>query len=207
MTGWLFDGPARARATVILAHGAGAPMDSPFMVAIAGGLARHGLRVARFEFPYMAASRVDGRRRPPDRQPALLDAWRAALADHDPRRLVIGGKSMGGRMASLIADEAGVAGLVCFGFPFHAPGKPAAERIGHLARLATPTLIVQGRRDTMGNATEVPRYDLSAAITIHWIDDADHSLVPSKASGVSEHAAWAGAADRAAQFVRAVTER
>jgi len=155
----------------------------------------------------MAAMRTDGRRRPPDRQPTLLAAWRAALADHDPRRLVIGGKSMGGCMASLITDEAGVAGLVCLGFPFHAPGKPAAPRIAHLARLATPTLIVQGGRDTMGNATEVPRYDLSAAITIHWIDDADHSLVPSKASGVPEHVAWAEAVDCTARFVKKVMKR
>ena len=160
----VLDGPAEAPLTIALAHGAGAPMDSPFMVAFAEGLAAQGWRVARFEFPYMAQRRLTGTKRPPDRAPVLLEAWRAVIAALGPERLVVGGKSLGGRMASLIADEAGVRGLVCLGFPFHAPGRPAGERIGHMATLATPTLILQGARDTLGNAEEVAGYDLSGAV-------------------------------------------
>ena len=135
----VFDGPAAAPLTIALAHGAGAPMDSPFMAAFAEGLAAEGFRVVRFEFPYMVKRRLTGTRRPPDRVPVLLEAWRAVIAALGPGRLVIGGKSLGGRMASLVADETGVRGLVCLGFPFHAPGKPATERIGHMANLEIGT--------------------------------------------------------------------
>src|SRR5206468_1216235 len=90
--------------------GAGAAMDSPFMNTIAKGVAQRGIRVMRFEFPYMAARRRDSRRRAPDREPVLLDSWREAIAQAgDPARMIIGGKSLGGRMASMVADEAGVA--------------------------------------------------------------------------------------------------
>ncbi len=112
MIDFLFDGPAESPVTIALAHGAGAPMDSPFMAAFADGLAAHGLRVARFEFPYMARRRDDGRKRPPDRAPVLLDTWRAVIAELGPENLVIGGKSLGGRIASRGADAAGVAGVV-----------------------------------------------------------------------------------------------
>ena len=129
-TSLVFDGPDDAELTIALAHGAGAPMDSPFMATIAAGLAATGLRVARFEFPYMNRRRIDGTRRPPDRAPVLLETWRAVITTLRPGRLVIGGKSLGGRIASMLADQAGVRGLVCLGYPFHAPGKPAApERL------------------------------------------------------------------------------
>ena len=183
----VFDGPDDADLTVALAHGAGAPMDSPFMVTIAAGLARAGLRVVRFEFPYMRKRRIDGTRRPPDRAPVLLETWRAVIATLGPGRLVIGGKSLGGRIASLLADQAGVRALVCLGYPFHAPGRPATpERLVHMAALATPTLIVQGERDTLGAPAEVAGYTLSPAIDIAWMIDGDHSLKPRKASGRSE---------------------
>lgn len=198
----LRDGPARARVTVVLAHGAGAPMDSPFMNEVAAGLAGHGLQVLRFEFPYMARRRTEGRRAPPDRGPVLLETWRSVIAAHGPAgRLVIGGKSMGGRMASLIADEAGVAGLLVFGFPFHAPGKAAEGRIGHMAALATPTLIVQGTRDALGSREEVSGYPLSASVRLAWIEDGDHSLKPRMASGLTYPATMAQAIDAAAGFV------
>lgn len=183
----VFDGPDDADLTVALAHGAGAPMDSPFMATIAAGLARAGLRVARFEFPYMQRRRIDGTRRPPDRAPVLLETWRAVIATLGPGRLVIGGKSLGGRIASMLADQAGVRALVCLGYPFHAPGRPATpERLVHMATLATPTLIVQGERDTLGAPAEVAGYTLSPAIDIAWMIDGDHSLKPRKASGRSE---------------------
>jgi len=182
----MFDGPEEGPA-IVLAHGAGAPMDSPFMTAVARGLAAGGLRVARFELPYMRRRRETGERRPPDREPVLREAWHAAIAAlGGGGRLVIGGKSMGGRMASLIADEAGVRGLVCLGYPFHPPGNPGRLRTAHLAGLRTPTLIVQGTRDALGTREEVERYDLSPAIRIAWMEDGDHSFKPRAASGRTE---------------------
>jgi predicted alpha/beta-hydrolase family hydrolase len=197
----VFDGPAAPPPTIALAHGAGAPMDSPFMAAFAEGLAAEGFRVVRFEFPYMVKRRLTGTRRPPDRAPVLLEAWRAVIAALGPGRLVIGGKSLGGRMASLVADETGVRGLVCLGFPFHAPGKPATERIGHMANLVTPTLILQGERDTLGNAGEVAGYDLSGAVRVHWLADGDHGFKPRRASGLTERQNWDEAMAEIAKFV------
>jgi hypothetical protein len=162
--------------TVVLAHGAGAPMDSPFMSSVARGLAERGLRVARFEFPYMRARRSGGRR-PPDREPVLRAAWKAAIEElGGAGRLVIGGKSLGGRMASLVADEVGPRGLVCLGYPFHPPGQPEKLRTAHLEHLATPTLIVQGTRDPFGRPEDVAGYRLSPRIRIHWIEGGDHSM-------------------------------
>jgi predicted alpha/beta-hydrolase family hydrolase len=200
----MFDGPAEAPLTVVLAHGAGAPMDSPFMAATAAGLAASGRgrwRVARFEFPYMAARRQDGRRRPPDRQPRLLEAWRATIATLGAGRLVIGGKSMGGRMASMIADECGVRGLLCLGYPFHPPGKLDRPRTSHLAGLATRTLVVQGTRDPLGSAAEVAAYSLSPAIRVHWIADGNHDLVPRQKNGRDKVSAWREATEAASAFL------
>jgi uncharacterized protein len=180
---FLFDGPAGAALSIVLAHGAGAPMDTPFMSFFAGGLAARGFRVARFEFPYMAARRVGGGRRPPDRTPVLLAAWRAAIAALGPDRLVIGGKSLGGRMASMLADEANVRGLVCLGYPFHPPGRPQQPRIRHLYGLRTPALILQGTRDPFGTREEVAAYALSPAIRVHFLEDGDHGFAPRAASG------------------------
>jgi uncharacterized protein len=181
---FLFDGPEEAARTVVLAHGAGGAMDTPFLGGVARGLAAAGYRVARFELPYMRRRRADGRRRRPD-PPAVLSAdWRAAIAAlGDPGRLVIGGKSMGGRIASMVADEAGVAGLVCLGYPFHPVGKPERLRTAHLRDLATPALFVQGERDPFGSREEVDAYELSPAVEMAWLPDGDHSWAPRKASG------------------------
>lgn len=196
-TDFLFNGPESALFTIVLAHGAGVPMDSPFMEYFAVGLAEKGLRVARFEFPYMDERRRTGKKRPPDRAPVLLETWRAVIEElGPPGRLVIGGKSMGGRIASLIATEmeqeteqaAGpVGGLLCLGYPFHGPGRQVdTRRTAHLAGLKTPTLILQGSRDTLGNSTEIPGYDLSPAILVHWLEDGDHGFRPRKKSGRTE---------------------
>lgn len=199
---FLFDGPARGKRIVVLAHGAGAPMDTPFMTAIAAGLAAKGLRVARFEFPYMAERRRSGRRKPPDREPVLLDALRVAIAAlGKPDRLIIGGKSMGGRMASLIADEAGVAGLLCLGYPFHPAGKPEKLRTAHLEKLRTLALIVQGTRDPFGTKVDVAAYKLAKTIRLYWSEDSDHDLKPRKASGRTHAEALAEAVAAAAQFI------
>jgi len=195
-----FDGPAKAPLTVVLAHGAGAPMDAPFMNAFAEGLAAHGHGVARFEFPYMAQRRQGGKKRPPDRQPVLLDCWHQVIDTLGPDRLVIGGKSMGGRMASLIADETNVRGLVCLGYPFHAPGRPEKPRTEHLASLRLPSLIVQGERDAMGSRERVAEYALSEAIRMYWCPDGNHDLVPRKASGHTKEGNWQAAIDAVCNF-------
>jgi predicted alpha/beta-hydrolase family hydrolase len=204
---FLFDEPpAASTLTIALAHGAGAPMDTPFMATIARGLAAGGMRVARFEFPYMHARRTTGRRSPPDRPAVLLDAWRAAIAAlGGPEHLVIGGKSLGGRMASMVADEAGVRGLVVLGYPFHAIGRPASPRIEHLRELRTPALIVQGERDPMGSRGEVEGYELSDAIRFHWLADGDHSFKPRRASGHSEREQLTAAVQAVLDFAATIS--
>ena len=200
----LHDGPTDADTTIILAHGAGAGMDSPAMEAFAVGLAGAGLRVVRFEFPYMQRRRQTGKRGAPDRLPVLMESWRRAVATAGGGRLVIGGKSMGGRIASMIADDIGVHGLVCLGYPFHPPGRPEKLRTAHLAALQTPTLIVQGTRDTFGKPDEVEGYDLSDTINIVWLDDGDHSFRPRKASGRTLEQNLAEAIAAMTEFVRAL---
>lgn len=203
---WLWDRPeGEAWATLILAHGAGAPMDSPFMRKMAQGLAVRGVQVVRFEFPYMAARRLDGRKRPPNPQAQLLQQWRdvhAGVRQLVTGPLAIGGKSMGGRMASLLADELAVEALVCLGYPFHAAGKPEKPRVAHLAGLRTQALIVQGERDALGNRQTVAGYALSPAIRLHWLTAADHDLKPLKASGCSHEQHLDSAVQAVEAFLR-----
>jgi predicted alpha/beta-hydrolase family hydrolase len=183
----LINGPATAKHSILLAHGAGAPMDSPAMTAIAKSLAEAGFRVARFEFDYMASRRTSSSRKPPPRAETLSPEYVVAIEALKVRGpLIIGGKSMGGRVASMIADERHAAGLLCLGYPFHPVGKPTQLRTAHLADLKTPALIVQGTRDPFGTRDEVATYKLSKAIEILWLEDGDHDLRPRKAvSGFS----------------------
>jgi predicted alpha/beta-hydrolase family hydrolase len=174
----LFDGPADAILAIALAHGAGVGMDSPFMDFFAKGLGERGYRVVRFEFPYMLALQSTGKRKPPDREPVLRAAWFKVVEKLGAKGLVIGGKSMGGRIASLIADDARVAGLVCLGYPFHPVGQPERLRVKHLQTLKTRTLIVQGERDPFGSREEVEKYKLSPAIRVRWMKDGDQSFRP-----------------------------
>ena len=183
----ILDGPADAAATVALAHGAGAPMDSPFMNRVAAGLSAQGLRVARFEFPYMARRRTEKRRGAPDREPVLRATWIEVVERlGGGARVVVGGKSMGGRIASMIADEVGACGLLCLGYPFHPPGQPQKLRTAHLAELRTPALVVQGTRDAFGTKDDVAGYRLSRSISVHWIAEGDHSFKPPARSGRTE---------------------
>ena len=198
--GWLWNGAVQGAGwTLILAHGAGAPMDSQWMAEMAERLVVRGVNVLRFEFPYMAQRRRDGGKRPPNPQPVLLECWREVFSEvrrHVAGSIAIGGKSMGGRMASLLVDELGADALVCLGYPFYAAGKPEKPRVAHLAHVKTPTLIVQGERDALGNREAVEAYTLSPAIEVHWLVAGDHDLKPLKASGFSHAQHLEAAADR-----------
>jgi predicted alpha/beta-hydrolase family hydrolase len=196
-----FDGPRDARWTVALAHGAGAGRDTPLLNAFAAGLARRGLRVARFEFPYMASFRHTGKKRPPDREEVLRRTWLGVVGTLGREGLVIGGKSMGGRIASLVADEAGAAGLVCLGYPFHPAGKPDVLRVAHLRRIKAPTLIVQGTRDPFGSREEVAGYRLSPSVRVFWVEDGDHDLTRRRSSGRTREQNWEEAVGAVATFV------
>ena len=191
MRNLLVNGPDTALATVLLAHGAGAGMDTAFMTQMAQGLAEKEWQVIRFEFPYMAKQRISGRRTPPNRVEILLQSFLdqvQSLTTHQP--LVIGGKSMGGRIASLVADglsrESRILGCICLGYPFHPLGKPQTLRVEHLLKQETPTLIVQGERDAMGSRGEVENYSLSQQLQFAWMPDGDHSFKPRKRSGHTE---------------------
>jgi predicted alpha/beta-hydrolase family hydrolase len=197
---FLSDGPADAPATLILAHGAGAPMDSEFMNVVARGVGAEGIRVLRFEFPYMRGRRETGKSRPPDREAVLLESWREAVRASGAQQPFIGGKSMGGRMASMVADELGVAGLVCLGYPFHPPGRPERLRTAHLEGLRTPARIIQGTRDPFGTRDDAAGYALSASIHVHWIEGGNHDL---RAPGRPKAETWAEVIAAAVGFISA----
>jgi uncharacterized protein len=207
-------GPADAAARLVLAHGAGAPMTSPFMETFARLLAERALAVTRFEFGYMAARRTGGKRRPPPKAELLTPEYLAAVeavagAMTLGQELLIGGKSMGGRVASLVADDLyrarRVKGLVCLGYPFHPPGKPAELRTAHLAALACPTLIVQGDRDPFGGRADVDGFALSKSISFHWAAAGDHDLAPRGGRGHTRRGNVEAAVDAVATFARSLT--
>ena len=210
----LHSGPETARVRLILAHGAGGAMSSPFMETMAAMLAERQIAVTRFEFAYMAARRNGGKRRPPPRAELLCPEYRELVetvsAGLPPgQKLFIGGKSMGGRVASMIAEEllgAGrISGLVCLGYPFHPPGKPEQLRTQHLADLATPCLIVQGDRDPFGSREEVERLSLSPQIRLHWASDGDHDLGPRGGKGFTRRGNLQAAADAIEAFATEIT--
>ena len=169
---------------LILAHGAGAGQQSRFMTAFAEALAARGVTVTTFDFPY-----IRQRRRVPDRNDVLEAAWRAVLAHCGslglaaPGRMFVGGKSMGGRIASQVIADAEVlrkpvGGLVLLGYPLHPPGRPAQLRTAHLPSLATPVLVVQGERDAFGTPTEIREAFAvcQAPVEVFTVPGADHSF-------------------------------
>ncbi len=210
-TQFLFDGPEDARFTLLLAHGAGAPMDSASMNATTKALVAQGLRVARFEFGYMASRRTPEGKKPPPKAEKVMPEFIAVVDDLGPTNgpLIIGGKSMGGRVASMVADslfEANrIAGLLCIGYPFHPPGRPQQLRTTHLIGLRTPTLICQGTRDEFGDRYEVGEYGLSDEIELFWLEDGDHDLKPRKAiSGFTTAGHLQSLAERVADWVQRI---
>ena len=200
------DGPI-----LMLAHGAGAAMDSPFMTLLSALLAERGLATARFEFAYMAARRTSDKRRPPPKAQSLMPEYEAAVEvvrqKFPNRPLLIGGKSMGGRVASYVADAAFAkghcGGLVCLGYPFHPPTQPQQLRTAHLMALACPALIVQGARDPFGSQPEVEAMGLSSTIAFHWAGDGDHDFGPRGGKGFTRKGNLIAAADAIATFAAA----
>ncbi len=191
--------------TLIFARGAGAPMDSSFMEDITRRLLGLGVSVVRFEFPYMAQRRIDAVRRPSNRMEVLQDTWRSVyreVREQTDQPIVIGGKSMGGRVASMLADELQPLALICLGYPFYPAKKIDKQRTAHLLELSTPTLIVQGERDALGCLDVVQGYELSDAIEIEWLAMADHDLKPLKRSGYTYDQYLQHAADRVANFIK-----
>lgn len=182
---FLLNGDETGRTTILLAHGSGAAMAPPGWMRLPTGWKAQGFRAARFEFSYMSARRTGGSRRPPAKADTYAPEFLAAIdALGCDGPLIIGGKSMGGRVASLIAqdlyDAGRIKGLLCLGFPFHPPKTPGSRRGENLAGITCPTLICQGTRDPFGTREEVQDDDLSNAVTLHWLEDGDHDLKPRK---------------------------
>lgn len=205
-----YQGPKRgADRAVLLAHGAGADMHAVTLTAFADALAHAGVPSLRFNFPYMQAGR-----RSPDRPPVLLAAVRDAAAELarrsslDPERLVLGGRSMGGRICSLAVGDADdplpALGLVLLGYPLHPPGKPDQLRVEHFPRLRVPCLFVSGTRDAFGTPDELQQHakTITGAVRWHWIDTADHGFKPLKSSGTTPKEALDTAAAAVVDFVR-----
>lgn len=198
--------------TFILAHGAGAPMDSDFMNEVSEAFSEHGISVVRFEFPYMQERRETGKKRPPDRAPKLLACWKEVIDQYAATNtpLFIGGKSMGGRMATMVASdlnvqstEGAVKGCVCFGYPYHAPGKPEKVRNEHFSDAKVPILILQGARDAFGTQEEVTNYPSFERVSLHWLNDGNHDLKPRKVSGTTHKANIEEAVNVAAGWMKA----
>jgi hypothetical protein len=173
-------------ATFVFAHGAGAGQNSEFMQQIAEGLVKHDINVVRFNFAYMQMAEDLGKRRPPDRAEKLLVHFKKVLSERNDRcPIFIGGKSMGGRMASMLLQESTALGCICMGYPFHPPSKPEKLRTAHLLVINKPVLILQGERDTFGTREEISSYNLSTQVQVSYLTDGDHSFKPRKASGYS----------------------
>ena len=208
----IWDGPPEAKWTLLLAHGAGASMHSTYMQYFAERLADQGIQVGRFNFPYMVTAIETKRRRPPDRAPKLLETWREIIEQvgkcmpelGGSQRLAIGGKSMGGRIASMSTHHDGVVALVCLGYPFHPPAKKDKLRIEHLSDIKVPTMILQGERDTFGTREEVRGYRLPRKIKVRWLHDGDHSFKPRKRSGRTQTENWDRAIELMVDFLNSL---
>ncbi|EPZ9278566.1 TPA: alpha/beta fold hydrolase [Vibrio parahaemolyticus] len=203
MSQWIVEGPENGP-LFVFAHGAGAGMEHDFMTAVAKGLVEQGIRVVRFNFPYMVKRSEDGKKRSPDRAPKLLEAYSEVIAHFASSPVVIGGKSMGGRVASLLAEHELVAGIACLGFPFHPPGKPEKFKGDHLASIDKPTLILQGERDTFGKREEFDEFVFSQQVKVSFLPDGDHSFKPRKSSGHTEAGNIALAVEQLSAFINEV---
>jgi len=205
MTDVAYQGPKRgADRAVLLAHGAGADMHAAALTTVADALAAAKIPSLRFNFPYKAAGR-----RSPDRPPVLEAALRdaaqelAARAKVPADRLVLGGRSMGGRIGSMVAAQDGALGVVLLGYPLHPPGRTDQLRVEHFPRLTMPVLFVSGTRDAFGTPDELQQHarTIKGRVSFHWIDTGDHGFKPLKSSGSTLEAALAGVAEAVVDFV------
>jgi predicted alpha/beta-hydrolase family hydrolase len=191
--------------TCVFAHGAGAPMDSEFMQRVTEGLVEFGIKVVRFEFPYMQERRLNGKKRPPNRQLELIECFASVLAEQSGP-CVLMGKSMGGRMASILASEQNehpkILGVLALGYPFHPQGKPEKLRIDHLPNLSVPMAIAQGTRDALGNRDEVSQLPIPSSIEFLWLEDGDHDLKPRVKSGFTHQQHIDQAIEFCADFIK-----
>jgi uncharacterized protein len=210
-TALIYPAEGRARAALILAHGAGAPQTHPWMVAMARALSARGIDVVTFNFLY-----TERKRRMVDRPPVLEATWRAVVDavrgrdDVAHARLFAGGKSMGGRIATQVAAREGAAwpvgGLVLLGYPLHPPGKPEVRRDAHLPDVRVPMLFVQGERDTFGTRDEMaPLVEGLGRVTpgtrLYVVDGGDHSLATRRGRAGAGDATLAAVADELARFI------
>ncbi|MDZ4825655.1 MAG: alpha/beta fold hydrolase [Actinomycetota bacterium] len=209
VTQYAFQGPKRgADRAVLLAHGAGADMNAAALTVVADALAKAKVPSLRFNFPYMSKGRGG-----PDRPPVLLAAVREAAAELAkqakvaPDRIVLGGRSMGGRIASMVAADADdplpALGLVLLGYPLHPPGAPEKARVEHLPRVRVPTLFVSGTRDSFGSPDELKAAakKVKGKVSWYWIETGDHGFKPLKAGGSTPAAALTAAAEATVEFV------
>jgi hypothetical protein len=200
-----FQGPKRgADRAVLLAHGAGADMHAAALTTVADALAAAKVPSLRFNFPYKAAGR-----RSPDRPPVLEASVRDAITELTARtklgvdRLVLGGRSMGGRICSMVAATDGALGLALLGYPLHPPGKPTQLRVDHFPSLRMPVLFASGTRDPFGNPDELRAHAkaIKGRVSFHWVDTGDHSFKPLKASGLTTQGALDAVAEAVVSFV------
>ena len=186
----------------ILAHGSAVGMEHEFMQRWADALIEQGFKVSLFNYHYMQTIQTTGKRRPPARVPTLIEEhkqWLQLLAKHE--QVLLMGKSLGGRMSSLMAQEYSeqVIGWSALGYPFHPQGKPDTLRTEHLLANSVPGLIVQGTRDALGNAQEVESYHLPSSIKVQWLENMDHGFKPYKGAPLNQwqavecSATWAAA--------------
>ncbi|MEJ8473374.1 alpha/beta family hydrolase [Roseibium algae] len=214
MTDYLWTRPdSDPVATLLLAHGAGATMDSAFMTRLATSLEAEGIAVARFEFAYMAARRTGGAKRPPPKADKLIGEFQTALQGilkDTPGPILVGGKSMGGRVAAMLAGGSSlpprVLGVTCFGFPFHPDGKPEGEwRLAPLQESKRPIQLLQGDRDPFGSKKELDGITLPDHVAIHYLEDGNHDFGPRGKSPATLASNIQDAAKATATFARKLT--
>lgn len=191
---------------LLLAHGAGAGQDSSFMQGLREYLGRNGVQTLSIEFAYMQRIRREKRRRPPPSVDHLVEEmvqWCGILKHRNLPPLWLGGKSLGGRVASLVASRQETVGLVLCGYPFHPPRKPERTRLAHWPRITCPTLVLQGTRDPFGTRDEIEGYDLPGNAKVTFLEDGEHDWKPRKSSGLTQNQLIEQAAIGVAGFMTA----